>query len=210
MVPFLSLWKCRNVLLPSRSPPRWVRVQAALCRVPVVLVLTDARAQGCWGHCPYPAFPAGKPSLTLLLMPPSGLRSPVALRVRKMIPDDLPNEYLQAEAYPWETQTYNTSSLSLTGAPHPTLSTARMLCALLWQQWPRLLALLRVGSQARYLCPLCAHMCECQASTWQQIGGRSQRIPNSFPGRAWMGEGTSALCQPTQFHPVPAWISQTS
>lgn len=84
---------------------------------------------------PCPAFPAGKPPLTLLT-PPSGPRSPAALRVRKMFPDDLPKEFLQAGTNPGETQTHSTSSLSLSGAPHPTLSTARMLHALLWQQGP--------------------------------------------------------------------------
>lgn len=77
----------------------------------MVLVLTDVRAQGCWGHFPCPAFPAGKPPLTLLLMPPGDLRSPVALRGRKMLPDDLPKEFLQAGTYPGETQTHNMSSL---------------------------------------------------------------------------------------------------
>lgn len=169
-----------------------------------------------------PTLPSqlGSPPLTLLLMPPGGLRSPVGLRVRKMFPDDVPKEFLQAGTYPWETKTHNRSSLSLTGAPHPTLGTARMFHALLWQQCPHLLALSMwdhscLSSCALVLVPsvctrVCTGGCECQAPIWQQIGGRNQHLTNSFPGRARMREGTNALCQPTQFHPVLAWISQTS
>lgn len=76
----------------------------------------------------------GSPPLTLLLMPPDDLRSPNALRVGKMFPADLPEEFLQLGTYPWKTQTHTTSSISLTRVPHPTLHTARMLCDLLWQQ----------------------------------------------------------------------------
>lgn len=115
-------------------------------------------------------------------------------------------------------QTRNRSSLWMTGAAH--LSTARMLRALLWQQCPLCLPCSMWDHSCTSSCvpvlvpSVCTHVsagaCECQAPTWQQIGGRSQRLTNSFPGRAWLGEGTSALCQPTQFHPVPAWVSQTS
>lgn len=66
----------------------------------MLLVLTDVHAQGYQVHCAYPAFPAGLSSLTLLLMPPGDLRPTIALRVSKMFPADLPEEFLQAGAYP--------------------------------------------------------------------------------------------------------------
>lgn len=85
----------------------------------------------------FPTLPSqlGSPPLTLLLTPAGDLTSPIALRVRKLFPADLSEEFLQAGTYPWDTQTQNTSSISLTGAPRPTLSTARMVHDLLWQQW---------------------------------------------------------------------------
>lgn len=51
-----------------------------------------------------PTLPSqlGSPPLTLLLMPPDDLRSPNALRVGKMFPADLPEEFLQAGGLPME------------------------------------------------------------------------------------------------------------
>jgi len=102
-----------------------------------------------------PTLPSqlGSPPLTLLLMPPGDLRSPIALKVRMI--------FLRSFCGlrpTHETQTHNTSNISQTGAPHPSCGGSA------WS--PDLLAWVHVRSHvARVTVPpstsVCVRACVC-------------------------------------------------